>query len=782
MRTIKADTADVARQEIIYNSMDTMNTFALREVLMEKLKLDSNYNDTYWYLRNMLGPIMTMMRRGIKINETKRTTAKHKVYRRYQRLQALLNRIARAIWKKPLNPASPKQMVEFFRDWLSVSEADLTSRKKGEAKITTDSDKLDSLSKKHLRCSTICKLVIKIRETKKELESLDAKLLNGRMMTSYNLSGTETLRLSSSEHPFWCGCVSRDTEVLTKEGWIRFDLLDDNPIIAVWDKNNNNIFFDNVKKVSRNFDVDVLTLKGEQVSGVFTMDHKHAYKYPSKPNVNGWLESTTKDIMNSSTIQIPLSGFYNEGIEYDEFNLRLMVACLADGSLQNGSYRLAFSKDRKIKRFINLCNQGNILFNIQKSHKDCSRFSIKKEHALIHLTGDKYGKWLLDLGPKSRAIILDELKYWDASIRNKSFVFFSKDKDQCEWLQICAHLTGISATVITSNNTKGYNKDPNATITRLNVKPRSYAYINSRNWTNIDRLNEVFCVQTSTGFFLIRHDGKISITGNCNAQNIDRELRHFFVPDDGYTLCECDQQGAEAKAVAYLSGDEGYIKAVESEDVHTYVAHMSYGIPNDRAVVESTMSPNKTDSYRQLTKKTTHGTNYYATPWTVAQNAKITIDEAENFQAKYFKAFPGIKLWQTWHSEQLTSKGFITNSFGFKRRFWDRPTDDSTLREAIANCPQSMIGIITNIGLYRLWLKYEGVKDSPLQILANGHDALVFQVKTEELKATMTEVMPMITLTIDVEDINGITREMTIPMGAKVGPSWGKKELKDYEG
>lgn len=468
MKRILTSSPAPQHQGIVYNSLDTMNTWALHEIFKEKLKEDINFSDTYWFLQKMLGPMMTIMRRGIKVDEAKRKVEAEAVIKKMQDCQHRLDFLATAVWGKGLNPASPKQMVSFYLDWLCIPEADLMDSKKGEAKITTDTPKLNTLVNKHMRAQTISKLVIKIREYKKLYDLLTTELRDGRFLSSYNLAGTETLRLSASEHPFWCGG---------------------------------------------------------------------------------------------------------------------------------------------------------------------------------------------------------------------------------------------------------------------------------------------------------------------NAQNVDREQRNFFIADDDFTFVQVDQSGAEAKGVAYLSGDENYIKAVNSEDVHTYVAHLSFGIPNDKKYAESTKHPSG-DSYRQVTKKTTHGTNYYATPYTIAKNANITTEEAEHFQLKYFKTFKGIAAWHKWHQQQLKEKGYIINPFGFKRRFWGRPWDDATLREAIANGPQSMIGMITNIGLYRLWLKYEGKGD--VQLLANGHDASIFQVRTALMTQLMPQILDELTLTIPVEDINDVVRDMTIPMEATYGPSWGKKEMKEW--
>lgn len=456
-------------QELVYNSCDTINTWALNEKFDEELAKDTYANDTYYFLQKMLGPMMTIIRRGLKVDQAKRLEASAIVTKKVETLQATLDTFAASLWNKGLNPRSHVQLKAFFLEWLCIPPAQLITKKKGESKVTFDNDKLEALAKNHIRAKLFCNLIIRIRELSKQLDVLNAELYDGRFLSTYNVAGTETLRLSCSEHPFWCGG---------------------------------------------------------------------------------------------------------------------------------------------------------------------------------------------------------------------------------------------------------------------------------------------------------------------NAQNIDRNLRNFFIADEGYVFVQADQQGAEARGVAYLSGDENYIEAVNSADVHTFVAAMTYGFPATREYSEKRHPSGRTDTdtYRQVTKATTHGTNYYATPWTVAKNAGIPQEEAETFQMRYFKRFPGVKEWQLDVHKKLQKEGFLLNPFGFKRRFWDRAESDTTLREAIANGPQSMIGIITNIGLYKLWLKYEGLPGAPVQILANGHDASIFQIREDQL-SLMPELIDLLTITVDVKDIKGKLRSMTIPIEAETGPSWGKKEM-----
>lgn len=257
-----------------------------------------------------------------------------------------------------------------------------------------------------------------------------------------------------------------------------------------------------------------------------------------------------------------------------------------------------------------------------------------------------------------------------------------------------------------------------------------------------------------------------------NLQNIPKEARTCFVADPGYLLFYSDQQGAEARIVAYLSGDENYIAAVEGGDSHTMVASMVFGFPPDRELAEREYY--RGYSYRDITKKGAHGSNYYGKPFTLAQQMKVETAVAEAFQNQYFRRFPGISDWHVWTAKQLQTMGYLTTPFGIRRNFWNRRWDDATLREAIAFIPQHCVGVLMNLGIYRIWERFEGKPGADVQILLNLHDAVLGQVRIEKAAELLPQVLESLHFPFPVTDIKGITREIVIPFDVEVGYNWGK--------
>lgn len=296
-----------------------------------------------------------------------------------------------------------------------------------------------------------------------------------------------------------------------------------------------------------------------------------------------------------------------------------------------------------------------------------------------------------------------------------------------------------------------------------------------------------------------------------NLQNWEKRMRELIVPDPGYVMFDCDLEQAESRAVAYLAGDDAYISACENGDLHTDVACGVFQV-EPRRVNED--APGLSFSYRHMAKVSGHGTNYLLTPTSLARYNKIPVAQASKFQALYkglevpiasavrwgwcdanggvidqdfagrievnkrrevIKVngnFPGIAAWQEETTRRVKEDGYLVTPLGRKRQFWKRLNDDKTIREAVAFVPQSLIGDLLNIGLWRIWHELElgnhpAVKPGDIQILMQVHDSVVGQIKKEKVDLILPLVLQCLTNPVPV---NG--RTMVVPASAKVGMNW----------
>lgn len=269
-------------------------------------------------------------------------------------------------------------------------------------------------------------------------------------------------------------------------------------------------------------------------------------------------------------------------------------------------------------------------------------------------------------------------------------------------------------------------------------------------------------------------------TGN-NFQNINEELRRVFIPDPGFKLYGIDKAQSEARDVGWfcgtILGDWSYLEACESGDLHTYVTRLSYpewawtgDLKKDRAIAERRFY--RFFTYRDVSKRVGHATNYLGQPREISKQTRLPFKIAEEFQARYFEAFPCIRRMHAWITQTLQRERSLTNSFGRHRGFYDRPDAHDTIKSAVAYMFQSATGDCLNLGLYRLW-KEMGTR---VQILSQLHDAVYFQApipaNENDEKAMLQDALKL----IEVRQFDPKSgRSMTIPGEVVGGFNWAHR-------
>lgn len=270
-----------------------------------------------------------------------------------------------------------------------------------------------------------------------------------------------------------------------------------------------------------------------------------------------------------------------------------------------------------------------------------------------------------------------------------------------------------------------------------------------------------------------------------NLQNVEESLRSIFIADPGMKLAKFDAKSGESYVVGAIEwnlfGDGKYLDACESGDPHTATARICWpklnwtgDLKHDKNVAERPYY--RGHSYRFMCKKLGHGSNYGGKPQTLSAQAKLPINVVQDFQPKYFRAYPAHLRWHTHVSDELNRRGYLVSLTGRKRWFFGRRSEDSTLREAIAYDPQCSLADIVNRALLNIWLRRTAT------IYMHDHDALTFQYPEE----SEDEVIPLLFKQLEVPIPLDNGRTLLIPYDCKVG--WNRGEwseanpdgLRDY--
>lgn len=276
-----------------------------------------------------------------------------------------------------------------------------------------------------------------------------------------------------------------------------------------------------------------------------------------------------------------------------------------------------------------------------------------------------------------------------------------------------------------------------------------------------------------------------------NLQNIDKRIRKIFVADPGYKLCNIDLEQADARNIGaivwnlfpeLMAKNQGpnYLDAAEGGDLHTTVAMMTWEeLPWDRSGAENAGKLNREiadqpfyreKSYRDLAKVLGHGTNFNGQAPQMSKHTKTDQFLIQDFQYRYFGAFPELKKRIEWVGNQINEHGAITTLYGRHRHFLKRRGDNKTLNEACAFEPQSMTAEEINYALIKCFELKRKFPD--LQLLLQVHDSLLLQYP-EELEA---EIVPYIREAFRTILPLRAGRHFSVPCEVQVGWNWGYPE------
>lgn len=258
-----------------------------------------------------------------------------------------------------------------------------------------------------------------------------------------------------------------------------------------------------------------------------------------------------------------------------------------------------------------------------------------------------------------------------------------------------------------------------------------------------------------------------------NLQNIEESLRSIFIADKGMKLAKFDAKSGESFVVGAIEWnlfhDDKYLSACESGDPHTATARICWpqlgwtgDLKRDKILAERPYY--RHHSYRFMCKKLGHGSNYGGKPDTLAQQSQLPVSVVQDFQPKYFKAFPAHLQWQAWVDRTIRKEGRLISLTGRRRDFWGRRTEDSTLREAIAFDPQGSLADIVNTAMLEIF------RARPATLYMHDHDALTVQYPEETEDEVIPQVQKLLEVTIELKH----GRTLLIPFDCKVGFNRGE--------
>ncbi|MBR5780209.1 MAG: DNA polymerase I [Clostridia bacterium] len=218
-----------------------------------------------------------------------------------------------------------------------------------------------------------------------------------------------------------------------------------------------------------------------------------------------------------------------------------------------------------------------------------------------------------------------------------------------------------------------------------------------------------------------------------NLQNIPvrsekgKELRRFFVADEGNILIDADYSQIELRVLAHVSDDETLINAfLSGEDIHTVTASQVFGVPAEFV----------TSEMRKRAKAVNFGIIYGIGDYSLSQDLKIPKKVAAEYIKSYLAKYSGVSEYLESTKSFARENGYVDTIFGRRRYIPEINATNKNLQafgERVAmNTPiQGAAADLIKIAMIRTdkMLREAGLK---ARLILQIHDELIIEAPIEE--------------------------------------------------
>ena len=223
-----------------------------------------------------------------------------------------------------------------------------------------------------------------------------------------------------------------------------------------------------------------------------------------------------------------------------------------------------------------------------------------------------------------------------------------------------------------------------------------------------------------------------------NLQNIPirtelgREMRKFFIANDGALLVDADYSQIELRVLSDLANDENMIRAFNNgDDIHTITASQVFGLPVDMITKE----------LRSRAKAVNFGIVYGIGAFSLSKDIGVTRKEAQEYIDNYLATYSGVDHYMTHMIDLARDKGYSETLFHRRRYLPELASSNHMMRafgERVArNMPiQGTAADIIKIAMIKVdkRLTDEGMKS---RLILQVHDELIVEAPENEAEKAL---------------------------------------------
>lgn len=326
--------------------------------------------------------------------------------------------------------------------------------------------------------------------------------------------GPVTGRLSASEP----NCFTGDTEILTQRGWVRFDQLAKGEPVAQYHKGSIS-FVQPVAYVEREFSGNLVHNKTSAISLLTTEGHRCLLV--SKTGAEKVYSANEYPEHHLQLHAASYSG--GKGLPLTETELRFIVAVQANGRWTAAGVEFTFNQMHKAARVLNFLG---LPVSAVEQYLHNYRVQVNKHHPLVEVARtylgaeNSFGSWILELSRQQLDAFIEELAYGDDLFGQdvESVTYSTTSKVSADWVQAAYSLSGTEAQLTASSPV-------NQTWRIQSLKNCAMSSTTHREQTLVPYAGKVYCVTVPSSYIVVRHEGLVTVTGNCQQFPRDQVFR-----------------------------------------------------------------------------------------------------------------------------------------------------------------------------------------------------------------------------------------------------------------
>ena len=260
--------------------------------------------------------------------------------------------------------------------------------------------------------------------------------------------------------------------------------------------------------------------------------------------------------------------------------------------------------------------------------------------------------------------------------------------------------------------------------------------------------------------------GRLS-SSSPNLQNIPvrtekgRLLRKAFCAAEGNVLLSVDYSQIDLRVLAHESQDPVLIQSfLDGGDIHTQTAAQVFGV----------MPLMVTEQMRSSAKAINFGIIYGQGPMGLSQALGITLREAKEYIDNYFRNYRVVREWIDANVALARQNGYVKTMLGHIRYL---PEFNMGVGSMTSFAQRAAINTIVQGGSADIIKKamvdvFSAFRNTPVQMVMQVHDELIFEVPQEGLTETAARIKELMQ--------NAVKLRVPLLAAAKAGKNWYELE------